>query len=90
MTGQSELVAEVERLKKLLAMATKFQVTRDISMESRSADSSTWAVVHYGSVLNRDGGWEYEPMPSYRTEEFIQRTRFPLDEAIRLAKALDQ
>ena len=35
-----------------------------------------WAVRRIGSVLNRDGEWEWEPMPSSRDDEFIARCRF--------------
>lgn len=43
-----------------------------------------WAVVMSSrdSVLNRDGTWEYEPLPSNRTAEFLARTRFSLEEAL--------
>lgn len=35
-----------------------------------------WAVCHLGFVLNKELEWEDEPLPSSRTEEFIQRTRW--------------
>jgi len=35
-----------------------------------------WTITQGGNCLNKDGKWEYEPMPSSRTEEFIKRTRF--------------
>lgn len=36
-----------------------------------------WAIVceDDGYVLNRDGQWEYEPLPSNRSDEFLLRTR---------------
>lgn len=47
-----------------------------------------WAVTHLGSAcLNINGNWEYEPIPSSRGNEFISRTRFTLEEAMRLAQA---
>lgn len=48
--------------------------------------SDNWVVIQFGEVLNRDEQWEYEPLPSNRTDEFIARTRFPLIEAISLAQ----
>lgn len=39
-----------------------------------------------GSCLNKDGEWEYEPMPSNRDEKFIFRCRF--DSFSDAAKAL--
>jgi hypothetical protein len=44
-----------------------------------------WAISDGGHVLNRKGRWEYEPLPSSRTEAFRRRTRFPRDEAIHRA-----
>jgi hypothetical protein len=44
-----------------------------------------YAVAHLGWVLNRDGAWEYEPIPSSREDDFIERTRFDYDTAYRLA-----
>jgi len=41
-----------------------------------------YAVTRDSEVLAKDGAWEYEPMPSSRTDEFIERTRFnSFDEA---------
>jgi len=49
-------------------------------VEQRSSD--LWAVIDTcGEVLNKKGEWEYEPMPSGRDQEFIDRTRFTLKEA---------
>lgn len=35
-----------------------------------------------------DGNREYEPLPSSREDDFIKRTRFPLDEALELARRI--
>lgn len=40
-----------------------------------------WAVTQGSFVLNKLGEWEYEPMPSGRSEEFIKRTRWNSAEA---------
>lgn len=58
---------------------------REIRVERRGPDA--WAVREGASVVNRDGGREHEPMPSSRDEAFIARTRFPLAEALRIARA---
>ena len=34
-----------------------------------------WAIRHFGSVMNLDGEWEFEPLPSSRDDEFIARCR---------------
>lgn len=41
-----------------------------------------WAVVlDQNRVLNQDGEWEYEPLPSSRSDEFLARTRWDSAEA---------
>ena len=46
-----------------------------VRIEWRGQDA--WAVVQMGRyVLLKSGGWEYEPMPSERTDEFIKNSRF--------------
>lgn len=35
-----------------------------------------WAVRRLGECLNKQGEWEYEPMPSSRDDEFLTRCRF--------------
>lgn len=50
-----------------------------------SAD--VWAVRKSGWCLNRDGEWEYEPIPSSRDDEFFARCRWTLDEALPAAQA---
>lgn len=46
-----------------------------------------WAVIHGGYVLGKNGGWEYEPQPSSRDDDFYDTYRFTEDEAKRLALA---
>lgn len=45
-----------------------------IKVEWRGGD--TWAVTDGRQCLNNKGKWEYEPLPSSRTEEFLARCRF--------------
>ncbi len=45
-----------------------------------------WAVKHGGQCLDSDGEWDYEPMPSNRTDEWIATHRFNLTRALLLAK----
>lgn len=41
-----------------------------------------WAIRKGDNMcLSRDGKFEYEPMPSERTEQFFKNNRFTLDEA---------
>jgi hypothetical protein len=54
-------------------------------VEKRFGD--TWVITQGGrSVLNRFGKWEYEPLPSNREDDFLDRTRYKsAREAIELA-----
>lgn len=45
-----------------------------------------WAVLHHAFCMSRGGKWDYEPLPSSRTDHFKKMHRFPLEEAIERAK----
>jgi hypothetical protein len=47
---------------------------------------NTWAVKHFGYTLTRGGEWEYEPRPSAREDDYLDRCRFGLAEALDLAR----
>lgn len=55
-----------------------------LTIERRAADQ--WAVCRWSRCLGTDGEWDYEPLPSSRTDEWKASHRFPLDEALRLAR----
>lgn len=65
------------------------QITVELTFHDRENPANDkWAVrKRIGRCLNNKGGWEYEPMPSSRKDNFLARTRFSLDEAIQ--KGLD-
>lgn len=46
-----------------------------------------WAVTRWKNCLGRDGEWDYEHIPSEREDEWLAEHRFPLEEALELAKA---
>lgn len=47
-----------------------------LTMEQRDG-SAKWAVDdNRGCVLNKNGEWEYQPSPSNRDDEFLERCRF--------------
>lgn len=56
----------------------------EITVERR--DAVRWAVCRHGAVYNKDGQWEYEPLPSSRGEDFKSRTRYSLHEAFEVAR----
>jgi hypothetical protein len=49
-------------------------------------DKNKWAISDGSCVFNSDHQWEYEPLPSNRSHEFIMRTRFSLKKALQLAE----
>lgn len=54
-----------------------------------------WAVRRHGNVLSKQGEWEYEPMPSSRDDEFLERCRFAsaaeaMEAALAAARADDE
>jgi hypothetical protein len=56
----------------------------EIKVEDRGAGA--WAVTNGGhSCLNTDLEWEYEPLPSSRTQEFFERCRYGLPAALQIA-----
>lgn len=44
------------------------------------AGPAKWAVRLHGDCLNRTGEWEWEPMPSGRDDDFLERCRFDTDQ----------
>lgn len=44
-----------------------------------------WAVTRHGNCLSRSGEWDYESMPSSRTDDWLAEFRFTYDEAIEAA-----
>lgn len=61
----------------------RFSGSDRIRVEWRGDDK--WAVVEAQMCLTQSGTWEYEPMPSNRSDAFLKRCRFALDDALRAA-----
>lgn len=92
-------VKMVEQLKdenavvaELLLKATRFHVgtIRGSRIEVCWRGPDRWAICDGTSVLNDNGDWEHEPLPSSRSDDFLERTRFPFEEAMILAEELCQ
>lgn len=45
-----------------------------------------WAVTRMSQCLSSTGEWDYEPSPSNREDDWKETHRFPLDQALALAK----
>lgn len=54
----------------------RFDGPKFVRMNSPFYYGEKWAVRRMSACLNRDGEWEYEPMPSSRDDEFYARCRF--------------
>jgi hypothetical protein len=58
-----------------------------VHVELRHQEKGMWAILDsVGWALFRDGQWGSERFPSDRTEDFLQGCRYPLDEALQLAR----
>lgn len=66
----------------IVPCAYRFEACERIKVEWRG--TGLWAVTNGGACYNTLGEWEVEPMPSSRTEDFFERCRYPLDEALRV------
>lgn len=65
----------------------KYNGSDTVYIELRDVDR--WAITNGGSCLNTEFEWEFEGLPSGRTDDFKTRTRFTLNEAKRiLAEAI--
>lgn len=60
----------------------------DFTVEDRG--DGRWAVCMRSMVLNVDGEWEHEPLPSSRDDKFLARCRFPRDVAVDIATLADR
>lgn len=68
-----------------------FEQLRGVYVESceQRKGPDLWAIRSGGNVLGKDGEFCIEPMPSSRTDEFLQEYRWPsLDEAIEFANGV--
>jgi hypothetical protein len=81
----AEMRARNDYLEDLAIMASEFKVAPGFKVQERG--KGRWCISNgFSDVLNADGEWEFEPMAANRDEEFIERTRYDRDGAIRRAK----
>jgi len=69
---------------KLFKRATTFSFDNRTRIEQRSPDK--YVIICFKEVLNKKGEWEYEPFPSNRSELFLSRTRYGLEEAVEVVR----
>ncbi len=91
---------ELALLRMMLSKATEFEIlpqqfkggraVGEITIQRRvQRDGSVkWAVyLRDDYVLDQSGDWQFEPIPSSRTDEFLATTRFELADAWERAQA---
>jgi hypothetical protein len=61
-----------------------YQVTVKVAWRG----AGQYAVLHRSFCLSTDGAWDYEHLPSERTDEWLATHRFGFDEACALAEAV--
>lgn len=59
-----------------------------VEITCTDTEENLWAIRFMGRRLNKDGQWEHESMPSSRSDAFLARTRWPREEALKLAVQL--
>jgi hypothetical protein len=66
------------KIEELTVMSYLLNKERWILLERRSfpPDPETWAIKDGGYCLNREGEFEYEPLPSDRDDAFLARCRW--------------
>lgn len=70
--------ARIAELEGVLSLAIAFDGGCEVRVERarQMQGPALWAVRCFGDCLNKSGGWEFEPMPSSRDDEFLARCRF--------------
>ena len=67
-------------------IATEWRIGGDkAGIKISDRGNGKWAVYDGGLVLNKDGRWEHEPLPSGRADAFIEHTRHDSPTAALLA-----
>ncbi len=75
---------EINQLFDFLNRAIAFDMGNRVQIASRGDDR--WAICQDSFCWNRQAEWEFERMPSSRSEDFIERTRYGLLEAFEVWK----
>jgi len=85
-SGEGIIVTEVQFRTEFDDMQ-KHDNIRFTRMNSPFYEGEKWAVRQLSRCLNKEGEWEWEPIPSSRDDAFYTRCRFDsLDEALEKAE----
>jgi hypothetical protein len=89
---ESEVVSEFDLVATTYMFRSEHEGTSSFvvnfcRMNSPFYDGEKWAVRRSGCCLSKSGEWDYEPIPSSRTDSFYKKYRFKtLGDAIKVYK----
>lgn len=73
---------EISSLNHTLSKATSFLIDEQFEVRVDKRGENSWAILDGGNCLGRNREWEYEPLPTARTDDFKLMYRFDsFDEA---------
>lgn len=85
--GEAAAVVQREVTEVTYSCLPDDHIDRDIwHVKVQSRGRGMFAVVTRSLCLSKAGTWDYEPLPSSRTDAWRKRYRFTFDEACRLAE----
>jgi len=61
--------------------------TSDVDVVLRNREEGLWSVSVGSCVVSSAGRTEFDSIPSERTDDFLARTRFTLNDAMQVARA---
>lgn len=85
MTALDVIVQPTTYTVSILPADSVYYSTYAITVERRGPNG--WAATRRGWCLGADGEWDFEPLPSEHTDDWLKAHWFSLDRAIELAKA---
>ena len=59
-------------------------------IELKDKNKNLWGVMDFGNRMNRNGKWDYEPLPSSRTDKWIKDHSFTFKEAKEKLKKIEE
>jgi hypothetical protein len=68
------------------ALPPHFKAWRHFVVDVEYRGEGKWAVIRNGMCLDKNGHRQYEPSSSNRTDEFLERYRHTLDDALAIAR----
>ena len=91
MTTEHDLLANVRATRYEVSLLHEDDINAHlyaVAIESRGHNGGPelWAVTWMGRCLDAHGAWDYEPIPSSRTDDWLAEHRFDFQTALRLAR----